>query len=159
MSKQSTSNRDLSNQLDELKGLLANQKRGQVITVDRQLQEMNNTLQRLLYATVVKHGISMLQGNGVIGTMQIPIMQPPASHNLQWEVAEDGRSIMVYVVQTDSPEEEDQATGTSEAEGDGGGETTALTTPASPPPDPGEDEPFLGSGDEFEDEIKVGMDD
>ena len=162
MSKQTTSNKDLAVQLDELKGLLANQERGHVISVDRQLQEMNATLQRLLYATVVKYGIHMRQENNVIATAQLPVVQSPLNHQLQWEVAGDGQSVMVYII-ADSPEESHEADST--AEGDGGGGPVAAVPSENPPPDPGEDidddefSGVIGIGDEFEDEIVVGLGD
>ena len=130
---------------------------GQVISVDRRLQEMNATLQRLLYATVVKYGIHMRQENNVIATAQLPVVQSPLNHQLQWEVASDGQSVLVYII-ADSPEESHEADST--AEGEGG---ASESVPSDP--DPGEaEEPFPGSineaiADEFEDAIVVGLGD
>jgi len=161
-------------QLAELRELIQGRQPSQVVSVDRELQEMNNTLQRLLYAATAKYGIHMQQENNVIATAQIPIMQPPSSHRLQWEVAKDGLSIMLYIVLTDSPEEtsgngsshstespqegqgvnSDSSVATPPGAEEGEGEVDAATSTKPSPSALGE-----GPGDEFEDEIVVGLDD
>jgi len=87
------------------------------------------------------------------------VVQVPSNHQLRWEVAEDGASVMLYIVLTDSPEESQEAD--SSVEGGERGPTSEEALLAL-----GEDEhplenavPGSGVGDEFEDEIKVGMDD
>ena len=165
--------------------MIANLEPGKVVTVDRELQQRNTTLMLMLYGAVAKYGIGERQENGVLVTAQVPVLQVPANQTLQWEVSGDGKSVMLYIVLNEDVQVEDRSdeaktspVETSPAVGDTAvgevGATEETPPPASIPgeilmnePVPGsaEDDPFGdltvsdSIGDEFEDEIKVGLDD
>ncbi len=142
-------------ELAEMRETIAALKPGQVVTVDRELQERNTSLMLMLYGAAAKYGIGMRGDNGVIVTAQVPVIQVPANHSLEWEIAEDGRTVMLYIVlKEDSRDTAVAGVGATEE---------------TPPPAPeqiktmieaaGGEEALRGIADEFEDEIVVGLDD
>ncbi|KKM00609.1 hypothetical protein LCGC14_1802700 [marine sediment metagenome] len=153
-------------QLEEMRAMIANLEPGKVVTLDRELQERNTTLMLMLYGAVAKYGIGHEQ-SGVTGriivTAQVPVLQVPANHSLQWEVSEDGKSVMLYIVlnenvpvegRTDKPETSpadvgDTAVGEVGASKGRLGEETPPPAPTSgevlmnePVPGSAEDDPF-----------------
>ena len=170
-----------SQQLDEMREMLSNLQPGKIVTIDCELQERNTTLMLMLYGAVAKYGIGMQSDNAVVVTAQVPVLQVPANHSLQWEVSEDSKSVMLYIVLNENVPVEESTTNASVDMGDiaVGKEGTPSLTPSlahiprydgdgeivnSPPaltPSPSELEPDINNaiGDEFEDEIEVGLGD
>ena len=152
---------DANLDMAELKAMVANMSPGKVVSVDRELQAQNTTLMLMLYGVVAKFGIGMADaGNGVVATTQLPVLQVPANQRVDWEVAADGRSVMVYIIQTDSPEEGDNdRVEASAATGEGDSTVSGADSPLPAKANYvlAADDPELA--DEFEDEIKVGLDD
>ena len=187
-------------QLDEMREMISNLQPGKVITIDRELQERNTTLMLMLYGAVAKYGIGMqsdvrlARDTAVMVTAQVPVLQVPANHSLQWEVSEDGKSVMLYIVLNENVSVEDQTDKSETSPAVEGLEATTKETPVpapppsstyiprydgdgeivnSPPAPPSavdgdfrdesndaEVQDFNNAiGDEFEDEIVVGIDD
>jgi len=139
-------------QLAEMREMIANMAPGKVVSVDRELQERNTALMLMLYGAVAKYGVGMTGAqNGVVVMAQLPALQVPANHRLDWEVSEDGKSVMLYIVLTDSPEADDppQEEDVSESEPEYSVENSDLELP----------DKVIEPEDEFEDEVKVGLDD
>ena len=129
--------------------MIANLEPGKVVTLDREFQERNTTLMLMLYGAVAKYGIGMKPDSTVLVSAQVPVLQVPANHSLQWEVSENGKSVMLYIVLNEDSLAESNPTN--------------ITTTPAPVSDDFTDDEFevtleKGIGDEFEDEIKVGMD-
>ena len=174
-------------QLEEMRAMIANLEPGKVVTLDRELQERNTTLMLMLYGAVAKYGIGVHNNDtGVLVTAQVPVLRVPANQSLQWEVSEDDKSVMLYIVlNEDVPVEgrSDKSETSSANVGDtavGEVGATEETPPPAPTPSFGVDSDSIienerraaeaedgGTatheisdliGDEFEDEIKVGLD-
>ena len=130
-------------QLEEMRAMIADLEPGKVISVDRELQERNASLMLMLYGATAKYGIGLGDRGekGILITAQVPVLQVPQNQTLQWEVSPDGRSIMLYIV---ANEVEDTA-----------------EEPSTPPPSELEPKATIENliADEFEDEIKIGLDD
>ena len=158
-------------QLEEMRAMIANLEPGKVVTLDRELQERNTTLMLMLYGAVAKYGVGVNNAsNGVLVTAQVPVLQVPANHSLQWEVSEDGKSVMLYIVLNETVKADGDT-----AEGESALEAKVSVSPTSPSPDPtpltstldvhvavgpeAVTEAVNAIGDEFEDEIKVGLSD
>ena len=147
--------------------MIAGLEPGKVVTVDRELQQRVTTLMLMLYGATAKYGIgSSGAENGVLVTAQVPVLQVPANHQLQWEVSEDGKTVMLYIVLNEESGD-DRAKAETPSMGDTAvGEAVAEVAEETPPPAPipghdNEGEPIEVPliGDEFEDEIKVGLTD
>ena len=152
-------------QLEEMRAMIENLEPGKVVTLDRELQQRNTTLMLMLYGATAKYGISMANENGVLVTAQIPVLQVPANQSLQWEVSEDGKTVMMYIVLNELKL-------VDEAPAEAGGEDGAMVSAADEsqnisslthiPRYDGDGEivnPAPLIGDEFEDEIVVGLSD
>ncbi len=167
-------------QLEEMRGMIENMAPAKIVTIDRELQERVTTLMLMLYGATAKYGIGSRGDDGVIVTAQVPVLQVPADQSLQWEVAADGKSVMLYIVLSDEPKESapEAKESVSPAPAAPGVEPIEVgvygVENVNEPPAPGtsitrmEDderativpptiEPAVG--DEFEDEIKVGLGD
>ena len=156
-------------QLEEMREMIANLEPGKIVSVDRGLQTQNTTLMLMLYGATAKYGIGSRGDDGVIVTAQVPVLQVPADQSLQWEVAEDGKSVMLYIVLNEKESGGDSLVAEDSEE---------LLPPAPEPlvESPRDDSPDEYGGpppasisrmkddergtiaDEFEDEIKVGLD-
>ncbi len=140
-------------QLEEMRQAIANLEPGKVVTMDRALQERNTSLMLMLYGATAKYGVGMRNGN-VIVTAQVPVLQVPAGHSLQWEVAEDGKTVMLYIVIDEDSLKEGRTDKAEASPAEGTGGLEASEPAPEPLPEPLPDT----IGDEFEDEIKVGLD-
>jgi len=162
--------------------MIENLETGKVVTLDRELQKRNTTLMLMLYGAVAKYGIGMPSDN-VLVTAQVPVLQVPANHTLQWEVSEDGKSVLLYIVLNDTKPVDESAANTlvdvgDTAEGDQGvNSDNMVATPPTLEPLPERDLPVEGPGgpgmddmppspaidvgaaDDFEDGIEVGLGD
>lgn len=147
-------------QLDEMREMISNLQPGKIITIDRGLHERNTTLMLMLYGAVAKYGIGMKSDNAAVVTAQVPVLQVPANHSLQWEVSKDGKSVMLYIVLNENVPAEDQTDKSEASPAVEGLEATTKETPV-PAPSSSELEPDINNaiGDEFEDEIEVGLGD
>ena len=145
-------------QLEEMRAMIANLEPGKVVTLDRELRQRNTTLMLMLYGAVAKYGIGMASNTGILVTAQVPVLQVPANHSLQWEISEDGKTIMMYIVlnETESAEGRTDEAETLSAPGDGG---ESAESGAALPEAMGGEETLSSIGDEFEDEIVVGFTD
>jgi len=163
-------------QLEEMRELIANLQPGKVVSVDRELQAQNTTLMLMLYGATAKYGVGMRGDNGVLVTAQVPVLQVPANQALQWEVSEDGKSVMLYIVLNEDVQVEDRpASETSPAVGDTAVGEVGATEETPPPASTSQAEQLAdalgnmeddidlakdaGIGDEFEDEVEVGLGD
>jgi len=150
-------------QLEEMREMISNLEPGKVVTLDRELQQRNTTLMLMLYGATAKYGIGMAGDNGVLVTAQVPVLQVPANQSLQWEVSEDGKTVMMYIVVNETAAEDDTDKVETSPAGEGGSTDSSSAVSVSPPDlPPSAEEPFPGStsiGDEFEDAIRVGMND
>lgn len=162
-------------QLEEMRAMIANLEPGKVVTLDRELQDRNSTLMLMLYGATAKYGVGMNNApNGVLVTAQVPVLQVPANHSLQWEVSEDGKSVMLYIVLNEAVSAETLPADGDTAEGEVG--ATEETPPPAPIPSEHIAEAHMAApasiasmekevaipdtiGDEFEDEIEVGLGD
>jgi hypothetical protein len=148
-------------QLEEMRAMIANMEPGKIVTVDRELQERNTTLMLMLYGATAKYGIGMRGENSVLVTAQVPVLQVPANQSLQWEVSEDGKSVMLYIVLNEDVPVEDRTdkAETSPADVGEGGAVRSDNEVSQPAPEPSEPEPDINNaiGDEFEDEIEIGL--
>lgn len=150
MKKKPTTNAELAEQIARLTELVEGQEKGYVVEVDRQVQRLNEELQRrnaalmlMLYGAAAKFGVGFKETpNGIVATAQLPVLQMPANHQLDWEVSEDGKTVLLYIVLINSPE----ATAEAGQEAIGGEEAPV----ESPTPDITEDE--------FEDAVTPGLD-
>ena len=157
--KKPTTNQQLEEMREMIAGLQEKEP-GHIISVDRALQHRVTTLMLMLYGATAKFGIGSTNAgaeNGVIVTAQVPVLQVPANQELQWEVSENGKSVMLYIVLNEDVQVEDRS---DNAETSPAVEDTAVgevgATEETPPPT-SNFEPL--SIDEFEDEIEVGLGD
>lgn len=161
--KKPTTNTELAAQIADMTELVKNIEPGHIVQVDRQLQERNTTLMLMLYGAAAKYGVGLAGApNGIVVTAQLPVLQVPANHQLAWEVSEDGKSVMLYIVLTDSPEEESivNAPVIESEESSMPAETTdGSVFPALAEIDDSNATINRGVADEYEDEVKVGLDD
>ena len=176
MEKAKKQRKTTAEELAEMRTMIANLEPGKVVTLDRELQERNTTLMLMLYGAVAKYGIGMQEG-GVMVTAQVPVLQVPANHLLQWEVSEDGKNVMLYIVLNETKLAEESTTNASVDVGDTAtGEKRIHPTKETSSPSPAsiasrKDEVLITEegmasheisdliGDEFEDEIEVGLGD
>ena len=137
-------------QLEEMREMIANLAPGKVVSVDRELQARATTLMLMLYGATAKYGIGMVRENGVLVTAQVPVLQIPANQSLEWEVSEDGKSVMMYIVLDEDAPAEDSPSPVADTEAFG-----PLVGIASEPVGAVDDSAAIG--DEFEDEMEVGL--
>ena len=87
-------------QLAEMREMLTNMAPGKVVSIDRELQEQNSTLMRLLYGAVAKHGMVPENEQNVIAIAHLPVLQPPANHQLIWKIIGNGSYVSVSIIRT-----------------------------------------------------------
>jgi len=161
--KLETTNPDLSDRLYELKKMLEQRP----VTIDSEVIEKNKTLMLILYGAVMKMGIAIADApNGVLVTAQTPVLQPPPNHDLRWEIAADAKSVLLYIVDTDTvveraPGDEKEENTPSPVSEINEPETVEVGNPITVPIDAetavmSESDPPI---DEFEDAVVIGLDD